>query len=120
MKNSISYYLFFLGAFFLSSMFSCAIMGNPKLKLLKEFNMPDRDLTIRIYLVPPNATNSSFIQIKRIWNNKEEVIENFENYNKIDSAYFIEKDSLRLFLSDVDHDNRVKIDTVVDVLKKAW
>lgn len=120
MKKLTSCYMFFYGILFLSSVFSCAITGEPELKLLKEFNMSDKDLTIRIYLVPPNATNSSFIQIKRIWNNKEEVIENFENYNKIDSAYFIEKDSLRLFLSDADHDNRVKIDTVVDVWKKAW
>lgn len=120
MKSSTSCYKFFYGILFLSFMFSCAIVGNPKLKLLKEFNMSDKNLTIKIYLVPPNATNSSFIQIKRIWNSKEEVIENFENYNQIDSAYFIGKDSLRLFLSDADHNNRVKIDTVVDVLKKAW
>ncbi|MNE28056.1 hypothetical protein D3C87_15940 [compost metagenome] len=120
MKNVTSYYLFLLSVFFLSSVFSCSIMDDPELKLLKEFNMSDRDLKIKVYLVPPNASNSCFIQIKRIWNNKEEVIENFENYNQIDNAYFIGKDSLRLFLSDVDHKNRVKIDTVVYVLKKAW
>ncbi|MCO5242024.1 MAG: hypothetical protein M9904_18445 [Chitinophagaceae bacterium] len=69
-------------------------------KMVESIKIPDRSYTIKIYHIPSNASSQSYIQIRKIENGVEEVLESYERFDHLDS-YSLEKDTLVLTISDL-------------------
>lgn len=69
-------------------------------KVVESIQVPDKNYTIKIYHIPSNASSQSYIQIRKIENGVEEVLESYERFDHLDS-YFLEKDTLVLTISDL-------------------
>jgi hypothetical protein len=74
-------------------------------KVIQEIRIPNEKYMLKIYYIPSNATTQSYIQIRKLENNKEEVIKSFERYNFLNKFEILHKDSLRLFVSDTSFTN---------------
>jgi hypothetical protein len=48
---------------------------------LKTINVPEKPYTLIVYLLPSNATSQSYIQVRKIECNVEEVLASYERYN---------------------------------------
>jgi hypothetical protein len=57
------------------------------------------DKIYRLYYIPSNATSQSYIQVRRVLDNSEDVVKSFERYNYVND-YRLMNDTLRLILSD--------------------
>ena len=69
-------------------------------KVVESIQVPDKNYTIKIYHIPSNSSSQSYIQIRKIENGVEEVLENYERFDHLDS-YFIKKDTLIITISDL-------------------
>jgi hypothetical protein len=74
-------------------------------KVIQEIRIPNEKYMLKIYYIPSNATTQSYIQIRKLENNKEEVIKSFERYNFLNKFEILHQDSLRLFVSDTSFTN---------------
>lgn len=75
-------------------------------EVVESIKIPNKNYILKIYHIPPNATSQSYIQIRRIENGVEDVLENYERFNHLD-YYAIEKDTLILQISDSDRGKAV-------------
>lgn len=78
--------------------------------VLQTIEIPQKDYKLRIYSIPPNATSQSYVQIRKVENEAEEVIANFERYNDVKN-YNINGDSISFILVDTSS-VKVKLDTM--------
>lgn len=69
-------------------------------KVVESIIVPDKNYTIKIYHIPSNASSQSYIQLRKIENGVEEVLESYERFDHLDS-YSLEKDTLVLSMSDL-------------------
>jgi len=69
-------------------------------KVVESVKVPDKNYTIKIYHIPSNASSQSYIQIRKIEDGVEEVLESYERFDHLDS-YSLEKDTLVLTISDL-------------------
>ncbi|HMQ70842.1 MAG TPA: hypothetical protein PKC58_17835 [Ignavibacteria bacterium] len=69
-------------------------------KVVESIKIPDRSYIIKIYDIPSNASSQSYIQIRKIENGVEEVLESYERFDHLDS-YSLGKDTLVLTISDL-------------------
>lgn len=68
-------------------------------KLIQEIKLLYKSYDIHIYHIPSNASSEDYIQVRKIENAIEEVIENYSNYNRYIS-YRVEEDTLYLNIKD--------------------
>lgn len=69
-------------------------------KVVESIKVPDKNYTIKIYHIPSNTSSQSYIQIRKIEDGVEEVLESYERFDHLDS-YSLEKDTLVLTISDL-------------------
>lgn len=69
-------------------------------KVIESIKIPNKNYTLKIYHIPSNASSQSYIQIRKIEDGVEEVLESYERFNHLDS-YSLEKDTLVLTISDL-------------------
>lgn len=77
---------------------------------ITEITIPNKDYKLKLYHVPSNATSQSYIQVRKIENEKEYVLRNYERYNYVVS-HAIKNETLELVLKDTAAVN-IKVDTV--------
>ena len=68
-------------------------------KEIETIRIPNKNYMIKIYHIPSNASSQSYIQIRKSENGVEEVLQNYDRYDHINS-YSIRKDTLKLKLGD--------------------
>lgn len=73
---------------------------------IKTIENPGRDYKIGIYYMPANATTQSNIQVRKLLNGQEEILESFERYNFLESTD-IRNDTLMIRVKDTSR-NHVK------------
>ena len=71
---------------------------NEEFKEIETIRIPNKNYTIKIYHIPSNASSQSYIQIRKSENGEEEVLQNYDRYDHINS-YSIRKDTLKLKLT---------------------
>lgn len=76
-----------------------SIFGD-EFKVIESIKIPDRSYILKIYHIPSNASSQSYIQVRKIKNATEEVLESYERFDHLDS-YFLTKDTLVLKISDL-------------------
>ena len=50
---------------------------------MSKINVPNRNFKVGIYYLPSNATSQDYIQVRKIEDGVENVIENFERYDYV-------------------------------------
>ncbi len=65
---------------------------------LSEIKVPNKNYTVKIYYLPPNATSQSFIQVRKIDEGIESVLANYENYDSLVKAQLVGDSLLMLEL----------------------
>ena len=58
---------------------------NDEFKVVESIQVPDKNYTIKIYHIPSNASSQSYIQIRKIEDGVEEVLESYERFDHLDS-----------------------------------
>ena len=76
-------------------------------KVIKQIDVPNKKYFLRIYYIPSNASSQSYIQVKKIENGVEEVLESYERHNYL-KRYSIGQDTLSLLISDTTQINKEK------------
>jgi len=79
-------------------------------------NVPNRNFELAIYYLPSNATSQDYIQVRKIENGVENVIESFERYDNVVKSE-LEGDSLLCLILKDKSINAVKQDTFLIKLK---
>ena len=54
---------------------------------LETIEVPNKDYELKVYFIPSNATSQAFIQLRKTEAGIEEVITNYQRYNKL-AGYF--------------------------------
>lgn len=54
-----------------------------ELKKIVDIEVPNNDYKLRIYHVPSNATGLNYIQVRKLRDNQEDIIGNFERYDSL-------------------------------------
>lgn len=65
---------------------------------LKTVNIPKSSSKLIIYHLPSNASSQDFIQIRKVENKVETVIESFENYDLLNDLSFINDSTLKVII----------------------
>lgn len=68
---------------------------------LENIKILNKNYCIIIYQIPSNATIQSSIQIRKLENEIEEVLYDFERFNQLDS-FTLKNDTLSVRISDID------------------
>lgn len=68
--------------------------------VVESIQVPYKNYAIKIYHIPSNASSQSYIQIRKIEDCVEEVLESYERFDHLDS-YSIERDTLIITISDL-------------------
>ena len=87
-----------------------------EIKEISMVDVPNKNFKIGIYYLPSNATSQDYIQVRKIENDVEHVIENFEKYNFVVKSDLMGDSVLSLILKDSIM-NVVKQDTFFIKLK---
>lgn len=66
---------------------------------LETIEVPNKDYVLKAYFIPSNATSQAFIQIRKVEAGVEEVIANYQRYNRLD-GYFYQDDTISFILND--------------------
>lgn len=88
--------LIFYGVYQLST-FS---LFDDEIRVVQEVKVPNKNYLLKVYYVPSNATTESYIQVRKVENNVEEVLESYERFNYLNSCKIIGGDTLNLSISD--------------------
>jgi len=75
-------------------------------KVIKQIDVPNKKYFLRIYYIPSNASSQSYIQVRKIENGVEEVLESYERYNYLKRYSIIGQDTLSLLISDTTQINK--------------
>lgn len=68
-------------------------------KVIKEIYLPHKKYSIYIYHIPSNASSEDYIQVRKVSNGVEEVLESFPRYNQLINCQ-IKQDTLILNIKD--------------------
>lgn len=98
-------------SYFIYLIATLSLFDENSLQLINELEVPNKEYTLRLYYIPSNATSQSYIQVRKVILNEEEVIENYERYNFINGYEFTNDSIFQLVLSDTLFIDR-KIDTI--------
>ncbi len=71
-----------------------------EIKEVVKINVPNKNFKIAIYYLPSNATSQDYIQVRKIENGVESVIESFERYDYLVETEFKGDSLLSLVLKD--------------------
>ncbi len=66
---------------------------------LQTINVPEKPYTLKVYLLPSNATSQSYIQVRKIESKVEEVLASYERYNYLNS-YSLSDGEVSFIVSD--------------------
>lgn len=69
------------------------------LTLVEEIELDNKDYSIKIYYIPSDATIQSSIQIRKVKDGIEEVLQDYERYNFLES-HKVKNDSLFIVIND--------------------
>lgn len=105
--------LIFICLYFVYAIYTFSLFDKSEIKKIADIEFSDN--TYKLYYIPSNATSQSYIQVRKVFNNTEHVLESFERYNFVND-YQIVNDTLRLVLSDTIFQDG-KADTVFVYLK---
>ena len=106
-KNNIQKYLLIslvmLGCFMTvyAIIMSTDFLDGDKPLIIKSLNLKNRGYNLRFYYIPSNATNQSYVQLRKTFNeNREEVYQNFERYQGVGESTLVKDSVLRVVLLD--------------------
>lgn len=77
---------------------------------LTEIIIPNKDYKLKLVFVPSNATSQDYIQVKKVKDNNESVIHNYERYDTVVS-HIVTDSTLQLILMNTNLNSKVQ-DTV--------
>jgi len=103
-----------------SSLLSCTDILEVKEKELFVIDIPNKLYRLRIVHIPSNATIQSSIQIRKVYNNKkdEEVLQNYERYNYLESYKLLSDTALMIVIKDtISYLGSKRLDTMIVKLK---
>lgn len=86
------------------SMFS---IFDDEFKVIETISVPNKNYLLKVYYIPSNASSQSYIQVRKIENGIEEVLESYERYNYLESFEIMENDTINLIISDTSQLNTV-------------
>ncbi len=92
----VMFLTFLFGVYFLSNF----DLFEDEIILIEEIQIPNKNYSLKMYNIPSNATLESSIQIRKICNGKEEVLNNYTRYNTLVDYSLLEGDTLSLVLKD--------------------
>ena len=84
--------------YFLYKIATFSIFGEIKFTELKTLSLPTKDYIIKVFYVPGSATDQRSIQVRKIGENKTEILSNYDRYDKLIECTVIGQDTLRLIL----------------------
>jgi hypothetical protein len=87
-----------------------------EVKEVAKINVPNKNFRIGIFYLPSNATSQDYIQVRKIGNGVENVIESFERYDFIVETELKGDSLLSLILKDTSR-NVIEQDTFLINLK---
>lgn len=87
--------LIFLYGVYMLSTFS---LFDDEIILIEEITLSSKNYDLKIYHIPSNATNQSYIQIRKTDNEVEEVLGSYERYNSLSEYEILDSDSLSISL----------------------
>lgn len=90
----ITFLLLLLGIYKLSTF----TLFEDNYTIIKNIKSPNKDYFIRIYHIPSNASSQSYIQVRKMKDNTEEILESYEQFDHLDN-YSIKDDTLILKIS---------------------
>lgn len=100
-----------LGIFLL--FISCNMFQEDVPKLLESLNLGKRNFNVSVYYIPSNATSQSYIQIRKVFNDKhEEVYKNFERYQGIKELKIVNDSLFSVIVLDT-MSYKTRLDTMV-------
>lgn len=76
-------------------------------KVIETISVPNKNYLLKVYYIPSNATSQSYIQVRKIENGIEEVLESYERYNYLESFEIMKNDTINLTISDTSQLNTV-------------
>ena len=80
---------------------STDFLDGDKPLIIKSLNLKNRGYNLRFYYIPSNATNQSYVQLRKTFNeNREEVYQNFERYQGVGESTLVKDSVLRVVLLD--------------------
>lgn len=80
--------------------FSTFTLFNADFKVIEEVKVPNETDKLKIYYIPSNASSQSYIQIRKIKNGVEEVLQSYERFNFLNEYEIIGQDTIKLVISD--------------------
>ncbi|MDX2072692.1 MAG: hypothetical protein SFV55_29930 [Haliscomenobacter sp.] len=92
--------LIFALVFFSLYQLSNFTLFDNEFEVIESIKVPDKDYILKIYHIPSNATSQSYIQIRKIENGIEDVLENYERFNHLEN-YALARDTLVLSVRDL-------------------
>jgi len=69
-------------------------------RVVESIQIPSKNYTIKIYYIPSNATSQSYIQIRKTEDGVEEVLENYQRFDHLES-YSVKQDTLIITIRNV-------------------
>ncbi|MCX6351279.1 MAG: hypothetical protein NTX03_05395 [Bacteroidetes bacterium] len=99
-KMDIRNLLFILLLFSVPFWEGCTSILKPAEKELKVLQAPKRDFKLKIVYIPSNATIQSSIQVRKVYNNNEVIMKDYERYNSVDTIFFKNDSSVIIVLRD--------------------
>jgi len=91
---------FFLFIFYVIYQLSTFSLFDDKITIVREVKVPNKKYLLKVYYIPSNATTESYIQVRKMENNVEEVLKSYERFNYLNSYKTIGGDTLSLSISD--------------------
>lgn len=86
--------------YLLYNFYNFKLFEESEIKLLEELKVPNRNYKVRLYYIPSNATNQSYIQVRAIKDNEEKILESYVRVNYLDNFEILNNDTLKLFIQD--------------------
>lgn len=83
-------------------------------KELKTIKIPNSNSILVVYHLPSNASSQEYIQIRKVENQVETVIENFENYDLVNGISFKNDSILKIIIG---KSTANKIDTIELIIR---
>jgi hypothetical protein len=90
---------FLLFLFYVIYQLATFLIFDNKIKVIQEIKIPNKNYSLKVYYIPSNATTESYIQVRKMENNVEEILKSYERFSYLNN-YKIIGDTLSLSISD--------------------
>ncbi len=105
--------------FVVSNLIMCTNIFETKEKELSVINIPNEDYKLRVVYIPSNSIIQSSIQIRKFQgdNKTEQLLQDYERYNYVDTLYLLNDTTFLIVLKDTVSYLGNKADTMIIKLK---